>query len=236
MTNQYGKDTDQLGAVAIALIASDRRPYRSTAFIAAVQEAVQRHPKLETLSFRRHRAGPGGDSLAVELTGDDIGELKRAAEALKHRLNRYRAVSALEDNLAYDKTELTLELTPRGEALGFTIDDIGQTLYTRLNGIVAATFPVGQRTGEVIVNDSSVALASARTSFMRSCASFGFSAASAISASASFVRQALRCPCGLPSADSRCFASELSRMARRPMRPSSVGSCSAPRSTDHATS
>jgi multidrug efflux pump subunit AcrB len=44
-----------------------------------------------------------------------------------------------------------LELTPQGQALGFTIDSIGRELRNRLNGIEAASFPVGVRTSEVIV-------------------------------------------------------------------------------------
>jgi multidrug efflux pump subunit AcrB len=53
--------------------------------------------------------------------------------------------------MAYDREELSLELTPQGEALGFAIDDLGRVLRNRLGGIEAATFPDGPRTASIRV-------------------------------------------------------------------------------------
>lgn len=151
LASQRTKDQDQLGSIAIELIDADLRPYSSFAFLGDLQEDVKRHPLLETLSFRGHRSGPGGDSLDVQFYGADPQTLKDAAEALKTAVTQFPEVSAVEDNLAYDKEELILELTPQGQALGFTIDGIGKELRNRLNGIKAASFPVGVRTGEITV-------------------------------------------------------------------------------------
>lgn len=145
------KDTDLLGAVIMELIDADLRPYSTGEFVAALQDNVTRHPMLETLSFRRARYGPGGDALDVEFFGADSDTLKAAAEALKKALERYPEVSALEDSMAYDKDELILDLTPQGQALGFTIDGLGRVLRARLNGIEAATFPDGTRTASIRV-------------------------------------------------------------------------------------
>ena len=145
------KESYQLGSIAIELIDADLRPYSSFAFVAELQEAVPRHPMLETVSFRGWRSGPGGDSLAVDLFGADASTLKSAAESLKTQLTQYGEVSALEDSLAFDKDELVLELTPRGQALGLTIDDLGRTLRNRLNGIEAATYPDGPRSAVIRV-------------------------------------------------------------------------------------
>jgi multidrug efflux pump subunit AcrB len=106
---------------------------------------------LETISFRGWRSGPGGDAIDIELSGANSDQLKEAAEELKTQLSRYGEVSALEDNLAYDKEELVLELTPQGQALGLTIDDLGGTLRSRLNGIEAATYPDGPRSAAIRV-------------------------------------------------------------------------------------
>ncbi|MBM9593338.1 efflux RND transporter permease subunit [Roseitranquillus sediminis] len=145
------KEPDQLGAISVELIDTDLRPYSSSAFLADLQERVPPHPKLETLSFRGWRGGPGGDSLDVELSGADAPTLKAAAEALKARAAQFPEVSALEDTLAYDKDELVLELTPQGQALGFTIDALGRTLRDRLSGIEAATYPEGIRSAAIRV-------------------------------------------------------------------------------------
>ena len=151
LAGEETKEIDQLGSIAIELIDADLRPYSSFAFVAELQEAVPSHPMLETISFRGWRGGPGGDAIDIELSGASSETLKDAAENLKAQLARYGEVSALEDNLAYDKEELVLELTPQGQALGLTIDDLGSTLRARLNGIEAATYPDGPRSAAIRV-------------------------------------------------------------------------------------
>lgn len=146
-----GKDEDLLGGISIELIDADLRPYSSFAFVAALQDAVVHHPLVETVSFRGWRSGPGGDALDVEFFGADTDTLKQASEDLKRALLQFPEVSAVQDNLAYDKEELILDLTAQGQALGFTIDTLGRALRNRLNGIEAATFPDGARSAEIRV-------------------------------------------------------------------------------------
>ncbi|MEM9248454.1 MAG: efflux RND transporter permease subunit [Pseudomonadota bacterium] len=151
LSGTAGKETFQLGSIAVELIDPDDRPYTSRAFIRRLQDEVVRHPLTETLSFRGWRSGPGGDALDVQLFGARTATLKEAAERLKAEAARFPEVSALEDTLAYDKEELILDLTPQGAALGFTIDDLGRVLRHRLGGIEAATFPVGPRSAAIRV-------------------------------------------------------------------------------------
>ncbi|NNK79691.1 MAG: efflux RND transporter permease subunit, partial [Litoreibacter sp.] len=145
------KDRDQLGSIAIELIDADLRPYSSFQFLGDLQDAVRRHPLLETVSFRGWRSGPGGDALDVKFYGAEAEILKSAAEALKTAVSRFPEVSAVEDSLSYDKEELILDLTAQGQALGFTIDTLGRALRNRLNGIEAATYPEGPRSATIRV-------------------------------------------------------------------------------------
>lgn len=145
------KDQDLLGGISIELIEADLRPYSSFAFVGELQERVVRHPLAETISFRGWRSGPGGDALDVQFFGADVQVLKAASEDLKTALLRFPEVSAVEDNLAYDKEELILDLTPQGQALNFTISSLGQALRARLNGIEAATYPDGPRSASIRV-------------------------------------------------------------------------------------
>ena len=145
------KESYQLGAIGIELIDADLRPYSSLQFVSNLQDEVRRHPLVETISFRGWRSGPGGDALDVQFYGTDNDTLKAAAEALRTELAQYPEVSALEDSLSYDKEELVLELTPQGKALGFTIDGLGRVLRNRLNGIEAATYPMGLRSASIWV-------------------------------------------------------------------------------------
>ena len=146
------KDVDLIGGFSIELLDPDLRPYSAFAFIGDWRSEIKRSPRLELLALRGGRSGPGGDAIDVQLLGLDAQQLKRAAEDLKVSLARMPAVSALEDTLAYDKSEITLKLTARGEALGFTTDSVGRELYRRLEGIDAAEFPQGTRTTKVRVS------------------------------------------------------------------------------------
>ncbi|MCX7558789.1 efflux RND transporter permease subunit [Sulfitobacter sp. F26204] len=145
------KGADLLGGISIELIDADLRPYSSFAFVAELQDTVVNHPMAETVSFRGWRSGPGGDALDVQFYGADTDTLKAASEALQEALRQYPEVSAVEDNLAYDKEELILDLTPQGQALGFTIDTLGRALRHRLGGIEAATYPDGPRSATIRV-------------------------------------------------------------------------------------
>ena len=148
---------DNLGAIAIELLDRDLRippgqkPYSTREFTSRLQNEYRRHPLQETVSFRRWRLGPGGDSLSVQFFGNSTEKLKAAAEELKSQLSGIEGVTGLEDSLAYDNEELILELTPHGRALGFTIDQLGAVLRNRIAGIEAATFPVGTRTATITV-------------------------------------------------------------------------------------
>jgi multidrug efflux pump subunit AcrB len=145
------KDADLLGSIAIELIDADLRPYSSFQFVADLQDEVRQLPLTEAVSFRGWRGGPGGDALDVQLFGAETDVLKAAAEAVKTALIGFPEVSALEDSLAYDREELSLELTPQGQALGFEIGELGRVLRNRLGGIEAATYPSGIRTGAIRV-------------------------------------------------------------------------------------
>ncbi|WP_300513261.1 efflux RND transporter permease subunit [Aliiroseovarius sp.] len=145
------KDADLLGSISIEMVDADLRPYTSFDFVARLQDAVPRHPMLEVLSFRGVRHGPGGDALDIDLYGADAEVLKSAAEGLKELLAQFPEISAVEDTLAYDKEELVLELTPQGQALGFTIDALGRVIRNRLGGIEAATYPDGTRSAAIRV-------------------------------------------------------------------------------------
>ncbi|QPH52306.1 efflux RND transporter permease subunit [Pontivivens ytuae] len=145
------KTPDQLGAIAIEIIDADLRPYSSRELQQSIEEEIRRLPKLETLSFRRWGSGPGGDSLAVQFFNADAQTLKDASNALQAELVGEPVISGVEDDLPYDKTEYILDLTPRGAALGFTIEAVGRELSRRLGGIEAVTFPAGTRSGTVDV-------------------------------------------------------------------------------------
>ena len=152
------KEPDQLASYDIELINPDARPYSAAQFIADWENEIRRPPLLETLALRGDRSGPGQDDIKVLLNGADEAVLKSAAEALKASLAKYPNALGVEDDLAYDKPELVITLTPKGEALGFTTETVARALRERLDGIEAVKLARGNRemTVRVRLPDSEV--------------------------------------------------------------------------------
>ncbi|RYH10575.1 efflux RND transporter permease subunit [Tropicimonas sp. IMCC6043] len=144
-------DPDTLGSIDIGLVGADLREFSAQEFVRALQQEVVRPAGLALLSFRSQGAGPGGDSLAVNFYGPNSFALKAAAEELIAALGQYPEVTGLQDSLPMGKEDMVLELTPAGEALGFTTEAIGAELFGRLNGITAVEFPSGTRTTAITV-------------------------------------------------------------------------------------
>ena len=158
-----GGDTtnpDRLGGMTIELIDPDLRPYSSFAFVRELERRIERHPLLESITFRNWRLGPGGSGVNVEFFGSQFSQLKAAAEAFSQELLQFEEVSAVEDSLDYDKRELILDLTPQGLALGFDLNRLGRTLHNRLSGIEVATFPSGAQSTTIRVQIPEEELAS----------------------------------------------------------------------------
>lgn len=149
LNGQDTKEPDQLGSISVELIDADLRPYSSSEFVRAVQEEAVNLPLAETVSFEGAGYGPGNDPLDVKLSGTSSTVLKQAAEALKREVSQFPEVSAVQDDLSWDKEELLLDLTPRAQVLGFSIDAVGQILRQRLNGIEAATYSDGPRMASI---------------------------------------------------------------------------------------
>jgi len=143
---------DLAGSIAIELIDPDQRPYSSFEVLRRLQAEARKLPETEELSLRSAQAGPGGDALSIQLYGAETLHLKAAAAALTRDLAQYPEVSGLTDTMPWDKREVTLELTPRAQVLGFAIDDIGRVLRDRLNGIEALSVADGPRSATIRVD------------------------------------------------------------------------------------
>jgi multidrug efflux pump subunit AcrB len=140
-----GKIPELVGSYEIELIESDLRPYTVSKFLADWKKEVRLSPLVEVSTLRGDRSGPAGEDIEVSLLGDDEVQLKAAAEHMKQALGAYPAVTALADDLPYDKPELVLSLTPKGEALGFNTESISRLLRERLYGIEAVKLAKGSR-------------------------------------------------------------------------------------------
>jgi multidrug efflux pump subunit AcrB len=159
LSSEDSRDSDLIGGMTVEMIDPDARPYGQRDFMRRWSDAIVGHPNLETLSLRGLRSGPEADDVSIELSGLDARALKTAAEDLTAALLAFAALTGAEDSLPYDKEELALSLTPRGEALGFTVDAVGRELRARLSGVEAAEFPLGPGSATVEISAPEAELA-----------------------------------------------------------------------------
>ena len=144
-------DADRLGSLDVTILDPDERPYTAFEFVSDWRDEIRQHPRLERLSMRRERRGPTSDDISIRFSGADSNTLKEASQMTQTMLSRFSAVSGLEDNMAYDKPELLVKLTPKGEALGFTTALVANALRSRLDGIEAVSFARGSHEVKVKV-------------------------------------------------------------------------------------
>jgi len=151
ISNSSARNTDLLGAFSVSLIDPDLREWSAFEFIDAWRSEIVRTSSLEKLLFRGERTGPGEDAINVQLTGLVARDLKAAAEQIVQSLGAFAAVSGLEDDLDYDKSEHIISVTPRGESLGFDTASVARLLREQLQGTVATTLIRGTRDIDVEV-------------------------------------------------------------------------------------
>ncbi len=77
--------------------------------------------------------------------------LKQASLDLQQVLSQIPGVSGVKDDLPYGRDQLVYELTPQGQALGFTYASLGQQLADAFSGRLAQIFTDGEDEVEVRV-------------------------------------------------------------------------------------
>ncbi len=142
---------DQFGSVLVEMIEPDNRDVRNRDFIKAWRKKLRSESGIENLSVSERRAGPPGQDIEVRITGSNTNVVKDAALELKQILAATEGVSGLEDNMPFGRQQLVLSLTPTGESVGLTVDQIGQQLRAAYDGYLVQVIPDGDDDVEVRV-------------------------------------------------------------------------------------
>ena len=162
--------SDNVATINVQLAASEERDIRTRDILKAWRDAVPRIPGVERVAISRRRGGPPGRDLDIRLFGAPPEILKQAALEARDLLGEYPGVSAVADDLPYGKQELILELSPRGAALGFTIQDIGTQVRNAFEGSIARRFARGDEeiTVRVMQNEGNRGIEGLRSLYLRS--------------------------------------------------------------------
>lgn len=143
---------DHLGSITIELLQPDERDVRNKKFIKAWKKRIQHPPGLDSLTITSRIVGPPGRDLTIRLTGAEPEQLKQAALEFADSIQEIPGVSDIEDDMPYGRNQLIYELSPKGEALGLTITELGRQLRTAFDGKLIQLFQDGVNEVEVRVS------------------------------------------------------------------------------------
>lgn len=142
---------DNLAEIDVQLTASEARTVRTPEVVRAWRNAVPDIPGLKSFAINERRGGPPGRDLDVRLEGAEPAMLKTAAQDVIAAMQAVPGVSAVSDDLPYGKPELAMRLTPRGAALGFTLDSVATQVRNAFDGAIARRIPIGDEEVKVRV-------------------------------------------------------------------------------------
>ncbi len=127
---------DHLGNISVELTAANKRSTRNHQIISAWMERLPPVPGRESLSIVEPRAGPPGSDLDIRIIGNNIHQVKGAAERLTTILEQIPGVYGVSDDTAYGREQMVLELTPTAQALGLSVESISAQLRAAYDGIL----------------------------------------------------------------------------------------------------
>jgi multidrug efflux pump subunit AcrB len=107
-------------------------------------------PGVEELSFRSSLVSIGSP-IEIELSGTDLGMLRRAAASVKTQLAGFPGVFDITDTFRGGKQELEYRILPSAEALGLTLEDLARQLRQGFYGAEAQSIQRGRDELKVMV-------------------------------------------------------------------------------------
>jgi len=135
---------NNVASIDVQLTASEDRTIRTPEIVRAWRQANPDIPGAKRVAVFERRGGPPGRDLDILLQGADPNALKQASLEVQELLTGYPGVDGVADDLPYGKPELVIELSPRGEALGFTVDSAARQIRSALEGTIPRRFAEGE--------------------------------------------------------------------------------------------
>ena len=138
------------GEVNVELQSSTERTIRASEVVRRWREKVGTVPDAVGVEYTASLVSFGA-AVDVELTGTDLDELRAAGEEIKARLADYPGVFDISDSFRAGKREIRLELDPRAESLGLSLEALGRQVRQGFYGAEAQRIQRGRDDIRVMV-------------------------------------------------------------------------------------
>jgi multidrug efflux pump subunit AcrB len=134
---------ENLARIEVELTPGEERDVRTPRFISTWRREIPSIVGVDLVTVLGRRTGPPGFDVDVRLFGNSLDQLKLAALELRQTLDGFAGLIGLDDDLPFGKAEVILELTPRGQALGFTTELVARQVRAAYQGAIAVRFARG---------------------------------------------------------------------------------------------
>lgn len=114
------------GQIFAELSKGESRDITDTEIQRRWREMMPELPGVKTLNFNAPGGPGGGSDLSFEFSSTDITQLELISKEVKAALAEYNGVSDINDTFAGGADEIQLQLKPQAEALGITLQQLGQ--------------------------------------------------------------------------------------------------------------
>lgn len=142
---------DHVATVTVDLLSPEIRTHTSTQIRNLWRERVGRLPDVLSLRFTDPAIGPQGKPIELRIAGDDLEQLRIAADELANALGAYAGIQDVTTDLRLGKPEVRVRLHPGAERLGMTSASLAEQLRGALFGLRAAQLQVGSERFDVQV-------------------------------------------------------------------------------------
>lgn len=122
-----------LGEVVMELCPGADRSMSCQQLISKWRQFAGPIPGAVELTFRE-ATDRGGVAIDLELSGDDMEELREAAEFVKSKIAEYKGMADILDNDHEGKRELKLNILPQAESLGLRLGDVARQVRQSFYG------------------------------------------------------------------------------------------------------
>ena len=125
---------NNVGSIFVELTAPDSRSIRNREISDTWKSKLPKTIGIENVAILEPQTGPPGQDIQIRVTGRNVGSIKSAAVELKDLLNELPGVSGVEDDTPFGREQLVFSLTPTGESLGLTVEQVAQQLRAAYEG------------------------------------------------------------------------------------------------------
>jgi len=153
MTPNSSSVSSHLGEVTLELCPAAERDYSSADIINAWREEIGVIPGVVELTFREETSS-GGNAIDIEIAGDNLQELERAANYLTDELAKMEGVIDISTDRRPGKFEIVYDqdsLTELGRSRGYTLRGISSQLRAVFAGIEIQRIQRGRDEVKVLV-------------------------------------------------------------------------------------